>query len=121
MRSWLGFATVILPILIASALPTPGAAAMPGGITEVYSEDPWVSEAAVFAVRAQERAMQEKPEEPSVRIVLVKIISARQQVVAGMNYYLVMKVTLNEQERESYVVIWRQLSGRHELTSWEWR
>jgi hypothetical protein len=121
MKSRLGFALVMLLILLASALPAAGVAAMPGGITETSIQDPWVMEAAAFAVRAQERAMREKGEEPSVKIALVRILGASRQVVAGMNYYLIIKVAVNEQEREADVVIWRQLSGGHELTSWKWR
>jgi hypothetical protein len=42
---------------------------------------------------------------------------AFQKVVAGMNQDLRMQVEVNQMEREADVLVWRQLSGGHDLTS----
>ena len=90
-----------------------------GGHSEVSVDDPGVVDAANFAVGAQE--LKEKEQGNHVNIRLVAILSATQQVVAGMNYTLRLKLKVHQAEKEAVAVVWRKLSGGHELTSWEWR
>ena len=113
----------LILVLFASSFPAPRAESeiMPGGITETSVKDKWVTQATDFAIKAKEREIREKKKEPPVKLAIVEILSARRQVVAGMNFYIRLKVKMDETEREAEVIIWRQLSGVHKLTSWEWK
>jgi hypothetical protein len=42
-------------------------------------------------------------------------------LVAGMNYRLRLKVKVDGKVKEAEAVVWRKLSGEHELTSWTWK
>lgn len=75
-----------------------------------------VISAAQFAVKAQAAMPDQK-----AAITLVEILSAQQQVVAGMNYRLRLKVKVDGTEKEAEAVVWRKLSGEHQLTSWAWK
>jgi len=90
-----------------------------GGSSEVSVDDPGVVDAANFAVAAQER--KEKEQGNHVNIRLEAILGATQQVVAGTNYTLRLKLKVHRADKEAVAVVWRKLSGSHELTSWEWR
>ena len=57
----------------------------------------------------------------SSKITLVKIVRARRQVVAGTNYCLDLTVDMGDHEKRAQAVVWKKLSGEHELTSWTWR
>lgn len=72
--------------------------------------------AARFAVETQAAKSDQKG-----AIVLVEVLSVQQQVVAGMNYRLRLKVTVDGKDREAEAVVWRKLSGEHELRSWGWK
>lgn len=87
-----------------------------GGIMRAPADDEMVVEAAEFAV---ERVMYEDGE--AADITLRRVRRAGQQVVAGMNYYLVLDVASGRRVRMLEAVVWRRLSGEHELISWEWR
>jgi hypothetical protein len=66
---------------------------------------------------------EEKGAQPST-LILISILGARQQVVAGVDYELTLKVRLNGREREADAVVWsqaRRVPDPHELTSWNWR
>lgn len=114
-------ALVSVLLLLASSFPAKRAESMPGGITEASTKDKWVVDAANFAIKAKQKAMREETKEPHPSLFLVKILGARQQVVAGMNYYVTLRVKLNGTVKTAEVVVWRQLSGEHRLTSWEWK
>ncbi len=97
---------------------------MPGGYTAVPVNNKEVIAAAQFAVKAQEKAMQEKKDTQSVKLKLVKILSARQQVVAGMNFRLDVQVNVNGTKKEAEVIVWWQAWRKpdpYKLTSWEWK
>ncbi len=76
---------------------------MPGGYTttEVTSND--VIRAASFAIKAQEKASGK-----TTRLELVEILEAENQVVAGMNYRLKLKVKLNGREKTAEAIVWWQ-------------
>jgi hypothetical protein len=87
-------------------------AAMPGGYREVeVNKD--IEAAAAFAVGEQGKEMKEK-------LVLKSVDKAAQQVVAGMNYALTLKLTAAGKPREANVVVFRALDGTYKLTSWAW-
>ena len=89
-----------------------------GGFSEAKTDDPWVVAAADFAVKSQAKVMS-TPEKPVV-LMLVKIQKAQQQVVAGMNYDLALKVKQDGAVKEATARVWRKLDGTHELTTWTW-
>ena len=95
-----------------------------GGFSKASVSEKEVVDAAAFAVKAEAKAMQESKESLPVKLELVKIVSAEQQVVAGMNYRLKLKVKLNGQEKVADVVVWWQAwrtPDPYQLTSWEWK
>ena len=62
-----------------------------------------------------------RSQEPRSRsATLVKILQAQQQVVAGMNYKLVLRVRADGSERDAEVVIYQNLKHQYEVTSWRW-
>lgn len=85
---------------------------MPGGFTRAGAGDAMVMEAAEFAAAEISR------ETGRENILLKKIISAEQQVVAGMNYRLALLLEAGDETKEVDVLVWRKLSGYHELVSW---
>ncbi len=103
---------VVLGIL---AMSTP-AMAIPGGWSIAKVDDPSVVAAAKFAVK-ETQAKHKK-------ITLDKIVEARQQVVAGMNYGVELQLTDRSSakpvKRVAEAIIYRDLSGKHSLTSWKW-
>jgi hypothetical protein len=79
--------------------------------------------AAAFAVNAQQKAMQEKKNVDSPTLELVTILQAEQQVVAGINYRLKLKVMLNGKEKPAEAIVWWQAWRKpnpYQLTSWTW-
>jgi len=93
-----------------------------GGYSVVLVSNAGVVAAAEFAITAKERAMQ--ADDASASLALVSIVSAQQQVVAGLNYRLTLKVKVNGEEREAEVIVWWQSWNEEEpykLTSWEWK
>jgi hypothetical protein len=87
-----------------------------GGYSEVPTTNEQVIAAAQFAATTQSISTESGPE-----ITIVEILSAQQQVVAGMNYRLRLKVKVDGTVREAGAVVWRKLDGKHELTSWTWK
>jgi len=92
-----------------------------GGWSEAFITNDWVTSAANFAIKAQEQVMsKENPVKP-VSLSLTEIVQAKQQVVAGMNYGLRLKVKCDGVAREAEVIVWRKLNGEYVLTSWVWK
>ena len=118
MKTSLFFA--LLPVasglLVGTVCPSQAAEQIVGGYSEASITNAEVVAAAQFAVKAQAAT----PEQKAV-ITLVELLSARQQVVAGMNYRLRLKVKVDGKVKEAEAVVWRKLSGEHELTSWTWK
>jgi hypothetical protein len=84
-----------------------------GGYTEVSTSDPDVNAAAQFAVTTEAQSTGEIYE-------LSEVISAEQQVVAGMNYRLVLLVIDSGASRRANADVFRDLDGAFSLTSWVW-
>jgi len=104
-------------VFLAAWLPL-SAMAIPGGWAEVPVTDKQVMEAAEAACKAEAKALQKDGKAPS--IALSRVLKAQHQVVAGMNYRLTLEVTSDGKKRPAEVIIWRKLSGEHNLTSWVW-
>ena len=115
--------TIMGFILAVTAFPNTGRTAdnLPGGYYEASVTDARVVAAANFAVKAQQKAMQEGKDAQPVSLTLVEILSARQQIVSGTNFRLKLKVKVNEAEKEAEAVVYQKLSGEYQLTSWAWK
>lgn len=93
-----------------------------GGYSDASVTNAEVVAAARFAVRAKELVLREK--DPGAKLDLVSIVSARQQVVAGMNYRLDLRVKAGGTEKAAEAVVWWQAWNAKEpykLTSWTWK
>jgi hypothetical protein len=53
-------------------------------------------------------------------ISLISIDKAEQQVVAGMNYKVCLKVRNGKRVRYATAVVYRDLKGKRSLSSWDW-
>ncbi len=82
-----------------------------GGWSKVSVKNKEVVAAARFA--AKEWAMQEI-------VKFKKIISARQQVVAGMNYELTLLMKHEKRTQKAVAVVWKKTDGTYQLVSWKW-
>lgn len=123
--------TPFLPACMLSCILFAGCATQPvrepplcGGYSAAALRDEQVIAAAAFAVEAQREALRrDKGTQPGA-LVLVKILDAQQQVVAGVNYRLRLKVRLDGRDREAEALVWWQawrLPDPYKLTSWDWR
>ena len=82
-----------------------------------------VTAAADFALKAQQNATPAPKEGAAPKLELVKIEEAEQQVVAGMNFRLKLKVKVDGKEKTAKAVVWWQAWRKpepYQLTSWEW-
>jgi hypothetical protein len=103
------FGVLMSPTAIADGPPSQ-AAVIPGGYTKVKVTTD-VRKAALYAVRSLS----------SVQLKLGKILLAEEQVVAGINYRITMKVITPEgKARRARVVVFRNLRDRLRLVSWKW-
>lgn len=95
----------------------------PGGVEDVPISSPQIRSAANYAINAQELILRGNKGGETTKLKLRKIISAREQVVAGMKYYLRLQVTVNGQEREAEAEVWSQAwikTAPDTLSSWKW-
>lgn len=95
---------------------------VPGGYTAVPVNQFEVTQAAAFAVEAERQAL--KATGRPATLELLSVLSAEQQVVAGVNYRLSLKVKRNGQEQVADAVVWWQAWRQpdpYRLTSWAWR
>src|SRR5215204_3504310 len=83
-----------------------------GGYSERPAKDPGVAAAAAFAVR-------ERGRQTGRRVTLLSIRRAETQVVAGLNYRLLLNVKEGRETRNVTAVVYQNLSRRLSLTSWE--
>jgi Aspartic acid proteinase inhibitor len=83
-----------------------------GGFRNIPVTDKKVMAAAKFAVEAKSK---------KEKIVLVKVLKAEAQVVAGMNYRLGLEVGVEGGTRPAEAVVWAKLDGSYELTRWDWK
>lgn len=113
-------------LLFTAAFPIAGLAqqSKPGGYAKASVTSREVVAAADFAIKAQEKVMQQKKEGESPKLALVTILGAEEQVVAGKNYRLQLKVKLNGKEKTAEAAVWWQAWRKpnpYELTTWNWR
>lgn len=105
--------------LIISIMSVAPVSAQTGGYSDVAVTNPEVIAAANFAV--DEQAKKESAVGESGSFKLNKIISAKQQVVAGMNYDLQLKVKVRGDKKIAQAIVYKSLSGTYQLTSWVWK
>ena len=91
-----------------------------GGWADASITEEWVTKAAEFAVKGEQEVMRMTETQKAVTLKLVKIINAKQQVVAGMNYDLKLQVDVDGKTKTAKTIVWHQLSGEFKLTSWNW-
>jgi len=97
---------------------------MAGGYSAIAVTNKEVIDAAAFAVKIQQKVMQHQQGEPPAKLELTAIEGAEQQVVAGMNYRLRLKVKVDGVEKDAEAVVWRQpwrKPAPHQLASWNWK
>lgn len=83
---------------------------MPGGFSEVKPDEE-TQLAANFAVGE----ISKKLNEP---LSLRGIVTAKRQVVAGLNFRLELDLTKSNQPFRVRAIVWRKLDGSMELNSW---
>ena len=107
-------AVSVFVILWASAAGSAAAQDVPvaGGYSERATGDRGVAAAARFAVR--ERGRQTRR-----RVTLLEVRRAETQVVAGLNYRLLLSVREGRESRDVTAVVYENLRRRLSLTSWE--
>ncbi|MDD2466542.1 MAG: cystatin domain-containing protein [Desulfobulbus sp.] len=89
-----------------------------GGYATVLVTNVDVMRAASFAIKAQKQVG-----EQTGQFELIEILRAESQVVAGMNYRLMLKVRVDGKERTAEAVVWWQAWRKpepYQLTSWSW-
>ena len=107
------FAIIIVLVTVCAAIGQPTA----GSYKTIPATDPGAVAAAKFAVDAEET-------EKKIDITLDAIVTAEQQVVAGMNYRLCLSLTMpprdegDDFKRSFKVVVYRDLKSKFSLTSW---
>jgi hypothetical protein len=89
------------------------AAQMVGNYRPVSKNDPQVKAAANYAVSTEATRTRHT-------ITLISISKAEQQVVAGMNYRVCLKVREGKRTRWATAVVYRHWKGKRSLTSWDW-
>jgi hypothetical protein len=117
MKTSSGGVIILLALSVVLGSVAVGWAQRTGGYREVAKDDAEVLAAAEFAVSEQG-----KKQEMTYKLVSVE--HAEQQVVAGINYKLCLKVGYRKQDddvdtTEFYrVVVYRNLQKAYSLTSW---
>ncbi len=109
-------------LLTACADVTSAPRSMPGSYAAVPVNQSEVTHAAAFAIEAEQQALKAAGQPASLE--LVSVLSVQQQVVAGVNYRLSLKVKRNGQEQLADAVVWWQTWRQpdpYRLTSWAWR
>ncbi|HEX8846428.1 MAG TPA: cystatin domain-containing protein [Pyrinomonadaceae bacterium] len=86
--------------------------AIAGAYAAASTNDPEVVSAARFAATAAGR-------KTGARVHLLSIESAEQQVVAGLNYRLQLKVRAAGKSEDVTAVVYKNLQQKYSLTSWE--
>ncbi|MEY4387955.1 MAG: hypothetical protein RLY20_3238 [Verrucomicrobiota bacterium] len=119
--------TCIVALLFVGVCPMSSLAqkSMPsGGYAAASVTNKEVCTAAAFAIEAHQKALQETNITKGAKLELVAILKAEQQVVAGMNYCLQLKVKLNGKEKTAETLVWWQPWRKpdpYKLTSWTWK
>lgn len=87
-----------------------------GSFSPANVTDPAIIAAAHFAVAARSSA--------SEPMTLINIVNAEQQVVAGTNYRLHLKLQVHGQAKMAEAMVWDQAwrkPERYQLSHWQWR
>ena len=69
---------------------------------------------------AAEFAVHEQAKREAILLKLATISKAEKQIVAGINYRLLLTVERAGSPREAKVVVFRDLKSHYSLTSWKW-
>jgi hypothetical protein len=94
-----------------------------GGYAKASVTKKEVQDAAAYAIKAQAKMMQSQKDGRQSSLELLKILSAEEQVVAGMNYRIKLQVKVNGKNKKADVVVWWQAWRKpepYQLTSWKW-
>lgn len=105
---------IAIPAIVAGA-------AVSGGWSNASVKDPAVVAAATFAVTA--RQAEGEKAGGKEKIALEEIVAAEQQVVAGMNYRLTLRVKVGDDVRRAVAKVWSRPwledeAERNQLTEW---
>ena len=117
----------ILVLLLFVALPVGQALAKEpttGGWSQAEVTKPEVVAAANFAMKEEAKELQKSKETSAMQWKLVSIVSAEEQVVAGMNYRLILTDQLDGKKREAEAIVWWQAWNKdapYKLTAWTWQ
>lgn len=107
-----------IALLVCSLVMSATVVARPGGAADTPVDDQGVVAAARFAVEARQKAIAALGSKDS--IVLVKILAAQKQVVAGMNYHLTLQVKVGAKESTVKATVYERPWEKHiELTKWD--
>jgi hypothetical protein len=87
-----------------------------GAYSKAETDDSEVATAANFAMKAREKTLRKTDKDATV--ALLEILSASKQVVAGVNYKMLLKVSVNYKDQIVEIVVWKKLSDDYELSSW---
>jgi len=117
LRLFFSCGMLFLIMFVTSVIPV--SAQMLGGYSDVSVTDPGVIAAANFAIH--EQSEKEHVAGGHAGLKLDEILSARQQVVAGMNYDLQLKVQIKNQNKIAEAIVNRNLHETYQLTSWVWK
>lgn len=71
------------------------------------------------ALRNARFAVSSRARRTGQKIVFVKLLKAEQQVVAGLNFRLCMRVVMNGKTRTVTAVVYQNLKERKTLTDWK--
>jgi len=106
--------TALAFLILGAGAPTLSAqeGPMAGGYSARPTNDRDVAAATAFAVRERRRQTRR-------RVTLLSVVSAEAQVVAGMNYRMVLNVREGGEVTSVTAVVFRNLRGRFSLESWE--
>ena len=118
------YAAALLLFIAAGSLTCLAQPARVGGYAVGSVTNKEVVAAAAFAIKAQQHAMQENKDAEPPKLELATILQAEQQVVAGVNYRLKLKVKLNGTEKTAEAIVWWQAWRKpdpYRLTSWAWK
>jgi hypothetical protein len=99
-------------VMLGAAAPAAQDVPVAGGYGERPTNDPGVAAAAAFAVR-------ERGRRTGRRVTLVAVRRAETQVVAGLNYRLLLSVREGRRPSDVTAVVYQNLRRRLSLESWE--
>lgn len=111
-------------IVVFAIAPAAKAEAIAGGYSPATVTNETVQAAAAAAIAAQAKTLPAQKEGTAAKLELVKILAAEQQVVAGMNYRLTLRVKWDGKEKTAEAVVWWQAWRKpdpYQLTSWKVR